>query len=116
MRLAIGLMAIGLVAFGLTVLGAGVVSAQQSGSTSPLIQAMPIADTVIGSDAVVPYTFVNRRGHRGVWHRGWRGGHWRGGYWGGWYPYSYSFGYWPKRYYRGYQTCWSNGWNWYCGY
>lgn len=114
MRFAIGLMAIGLVAFGLTVLGAGPVSAQQTGSTGAFIQATPVADTVVGSETLVPYALVRWRGHRGF-HRGWYG--YPRGYWyGGWYPYSYSYKYWPRRYYRGYQTCWSNGRNWYCGY
>lgn len=115
MRLAIGLMAIGMLGFGLIALGTGAVSAQQTGSAGAFIQATPIADTVVASEAPMPSALVRWHGRRGF-HWGWYGypgSYWRGG---GYYPYSYYYGYWPKRYYRSYQTCWPDGWNSYCSH
>jgi hypothetical protein len=114
MRLAIGLMAIGMLAFGLIALGAGAVFAQQTGITGTFIQAGPIADTVAGSEALVPSTPVRWYDHRGFY-GGWYGSPWRSNWWGSYYPYSYYYGNRPNSYYKGYQTCWTDGWSWYCG-
>lgn len=118
MRIYSIVLALGVIALGIVLTTGGNAMAQPPGGVRFAFSAgSPAVSTGSGLHAVVPVVPVGGRHYRG-WNRGWR--HWSAPRFG--FYYGYPRTYFPKYRYRnwgyapGSYSCWSDGWQTYCGF